>query len=65
MNQPIVSRELISEQAHEAARSWVANPRMPKPANPYPPFSDAALIWKAQLERWLLAESAPDGESSA
>jgi hypothetical protein len=65
MNEPNVSRESISEQAHEAARSWVANPRMPKPANPYLAGSEAAKVWHAQFERWLLAESVPDGESSA
>jgi hypothetical protein len=65
MNEPNVSRESISEQAHEAARSWVANPRMPKPVNPYPAATDAARRWKADFERWLLAESAPDAEGSA
>jgi hypothetical protein len=65
MPEPIVSREAISEQAREAARAWVANPKLPKPANPYPFGSDAAKAWKADFERWLLAESAPDGEGSA
>jgi hypothetical protein len=57
----IVSRETISEQAREAARIWVANPKMPKPLNPYPPGTDAARVFHAQFERWLLVESAPDG----
>jgi hypothetical protein len=55
-------REIISEQAHEAARSWVANPKMPKPANRYPEGTEAAKVWKAAFERYLLAESAPDAE---
>jgi hypothetical protein len=58
MDHDVVSRERISEQAREAARSWVANPKLPKPANPYPQGSDAARCWKADFERWLLAESA-------
>jgi hypothetical protein len=62
MDHDIVSREAISEQAREAARSWVANPKLPKPANPYPQGSDAAAQFKASLERWLLWESAPQGE---
>lgn len=63
MDTNIVKRETISEQAREAAGSWVANPRMPKPANPYPAGSDAAKAWKVAFERWLLAES-DDAEGS-
>lgn len=62
MAEQIVSREAISEQAREAARSWVANPRMPKPANPYPAGSDAAQAFQASFQRWLLWESSPDAE---
>jgi hypothetical protein len=67
MNEPIVSRQLISEQAHESARVWVANPDMPIPTNPYPAGSVAARCWKVDFERWLLAESADcdDCERSA
>lgn len=65
MAEPIVSREAISEQARQAARSWVANPKLPQPANPYPVGSDAALVFQAQFERWLLRESVPDAEGGA
>jgi hypothetical protein len=61
----IIPRETISEQAREAARSWVASPKMPKPMNPYPPSTDAARQWGADFERWLLRESAPDADGGA
>jgi hypothetical protein len=62
MDTNIQSRELISEQARKAAKAWVANPKLPKPANPYPAGSEAAKAWQAQFQRWLLAESAGDSE---
>jgi hypothetical protein len=65
MDHDVVSRERISEQAREAARSWVANPKLPKPANPYPQGSDAAKAWKAAFERYLLLYSSDDSEVSA
>lgn len=48
----------VCAQADEAARAWVANPKMPKPANPHDAGTPEAARWKAHFERCLLQYSA-------
>jgi hypothetical protein len=63
MNEPIVSREFIAQQADDAAREMA---RTGQPArNPYPPETAAAAAWKASLQRQLLWHTAPQAEGSA
>lgn len=64
MNEQIVSREEISNQARGAALAFV-NTGVPQ-KNVHPEGTAAAAAWKASYERWLLALTAPEGvEGSA
>lgn len=63
MGEPIVLRELIAQQADEAARRFVTTGR--NEWNPYVLGTDAHAAWKAAFERYLLLHSAPGCESSA
>jgi hypothetical protein len=63
----IQNREAIAARAEDAARTWVANPRQPRPANPFDEDlqPDHFHQFRASLERWLVALSAPECETSA
>lgn len=51
MNEPIISRETLSEQAKESAIAA----DMGKPAvNPYEPGTAAAAAWQASFYRWVM-----------
>lgn len=58
MTEQIISRQLISEQAHEAALTWKTGR---KPPNPFPMGSAASAVWRASFERWLLLETSEEG----
>jgi hypothetical protein len=62
MNDPVIRRELIAEQAEQAALSAAAGRT---PTNPYPPDTDAALEWQATFERFTTQHSSPESEASA
>lgn len=63
MADPVVPRDLIAQQADEAARRFVQTGR--QEWCPYPFGSEAAAAWKASFERYLLQHSAPESEASA
>lgn len=60
----IISREVIASAADKAAREYAQAPQgSPEPVNPYPCGSDAAAVWRAAFQRFLLLHST--GEVSA
>lgn len=54
-------RTEIAERAEAAARAWVANPRMPRPSNPFPALSQDARQFACDFERYLLLASSEEG----
>ena len=63
MNDPILSRESIAQDADVAAQRAVAT-ELEQP-NPHPIGSDAAAAWDACYLRFLLRYSVPEAEGSA
>lgn len=64
MSEPIVPRQVIADAADQAAREYAQAPKgAPCPVNPYPIGSDAAAVWRAAFQRFLLLHST--GEVSA
>lgn len=59
MNEPILSRAAIAEDAKTAAERAVSTGCVQP--NPHVPGTDAWSLWRSVHERWLLALSAPEG----
>jgi hypothetical protein len=64
VNEPIVSREQIAEQAAADAREWIRAGRKGAVQNPFPALSTAAKLFDVALQRYLAGER-EDTEASA
>lgn len=60
MNEPILAREAIAEDAKTAAERAVATGCVQP--NPHLQHTDAWSLWRSVHERWLLALSVPEAE---
>jgi hypothetical protein len=59
MNEPVIPRAAIAEDANLAAQRAVAHGV--EQANPHPQDSEAHAIWRAAYLRFMLLHSAPEG----
>lgn len=67
MADAIVTRESIARQANQAAKLAAADPRKPRPPNPYCEHlqPEHHREWNASFERQLQWHLSPEGEGSA
>jgi hypothetical protein len=67
MNEQIVSKDLIREQAQAAAARWAMHPGQDKPQNPYSEVTcpEAHALWHREFSRALLQHSAPQSGQGA
>lgn len=65
MHEPIVSREVVAQQAERAVREMLASGLTIEVQNPYPTYSRAAIWWKLHVTRLLESSGAPDLDGGA
>jgi hypothetical protein len=63
MNEPILSRQAIAEDADRAAQRCVQSGA--EQPNPHPEGTEAAACWRNAYLRYLLLHSTPHAEASA
>lgn len=67
MTGAVMSRARIAQLADDVAATWVRNPHLAKPVNPFDPVTEPEhhAAWRASFERSLVCHSAPCAETSA